>query len=174
MLTEKQIKQLKGENELLQLELEDVNQIIKQREEELEQLKNTAATARQLQSRLDMNLLEMEQMQNAIGEKQKESHGSFERMIELEEELYAALKIRNQHAAVLKENMSLQANLLDTNNELEEAASLYKKLKEQKLLVSQTQSNLDIALIEIESLKEELGELKELNSVLLKKKFSDL
>jgi predicted RNase H-like nuclease (RuvC/YqgF family) len=72
MLTEKQIKQLKGENELLQLELEDVNQIIKQREEELEQLKNTAATARQLQSRLDMNLLEMEQMQNAIGEKQKE------------------------------------------------------------------------------------------------------
>jgi oligoendopeptidase F len=101
-------------------------------------------------------------------------NGSFERMIELEEELYAAIKIRNQHAAVLKENISLQANLLDTSNELEEAASLYKKLKEEKLLVSQTQSNLDIALIEIDSLKEELIELKELNSALLKKKFSDL
>ena len=171
MLTEKQIKQLKGENELLQLELEDVNEVIRQREAELEQLKNTAATARQLQSRLDMNLLEMEQMQNTIGEKQKESHGSFERMIELEEELYAAMKIRNQHAAILKENMSLQANLLDTSNELEEASTLYKKLRDMNAKFSEIQSNFDIAQLEIQSLKDELAEQQELNRMLRQKKF---
>ncbi|MBS1574654.1 MAG: hypothetical protein JST09_05060 [Bacteroidetes bacterium] len=171
MLTEKQIKQLKGENELLQLELEDVNQVIKQREAELEQLKNTANIARELQSKLDMNLLEIEQMQNTVGATKQESQGTLQRMIELVEELYEALKIRNQQAAILQENASLKANLLDTSNELEEASALYKKVKEQKLAISLTQSNLDIALMEIDNLKAELAELKELNQALRKKNF---
>ena len=166
MLTEKQIQQLKGENELLILQLEDVNETIRRREQELDELRQAAANARQMQSQLDMNLLEFEQMQNSIGEKQQEVKDTSFRLEELENELYNSIKIENKYNKILDEHISLQADLLNTNNELQEAATLYKKVYQLKATLAETQSNLDIALIEIESLKEELAEVKELNTLL--------
>ena len=170
MLTEKQIQQLKGENELLILQLEDVNETIRRREQELDELRQAEANARQMQSRLDMNLLEFEQMQNSIGEKQQEVKDTSFRLEELENELYNSIKIENKYNKILDEHISLQADLLNTNNELQEAATLYKKVYQLKATLAETQSNLDIALIEIESLKEELAEVKELNILLRKSK----
>ena len=134
MLTEKQIQQLKGENELLILQLEDVNETIRRREQELDELRQAAANTRQMQSRLDMNLLEFEQMQNSIGEKQQEVKDTSFRLEELENELYNSIKIENNYNKILDEHISLQADLLDTNNELQEAATLYKKVHQLKLL----------------------------------------
>ncbi|MEO6537185.1 MAG: hypothetical protein ABIT07_00300 [Ferruginibacter sp.] len=165
MLTEKQLKQLKSENELLLLQLEDVNEVIKQREEELEELRIIARHATQLQSRLDLNLLEFEQMQNNIGEKQQEAEGTNLRLEELEKDLYNSIKMENKYNNLLDGHLSLQANLLDTNNELEEAAGLYKKLKDVKNSLTQTQSSLEMATIEIRSLKQELADLKKLNII---------
>lgn len=170
MLTEKQIKQLKGENELLLLQLEDVNEVIKQREQELEELRRIANKAREMQSQLDMNLLEFEQMQNSIGEKQQQAQGASVRMEELEKELYSSIKIENRYNNMLNEHISLQANLLDTSNELEQAAALYKKVRELKSSLAQTQSSLEMGQIEIENLKDELAETKELNMLLREKK----
>ena len=170
MLTEKQIQQLKGENEVLILQLEDVNETIRRREQELDELRQAAANARQMQSQLDMNLLEFEQMQNSIGEKQQEVKDTSFRLEELENELYNSIKIENKYNKILDEHISLQADLLNTNNELQEAATLYKKVYQLKATLAETQSNLDIALIEIESLKEELAEVKELNTLLCKSK----
>ncbi len=170
MLTEKQIKQLKGENELLLLQLEDVNEVIKQREIELEELRRIATKARQMQSQLDMNLLEFEQMQNNIGEKQEQAKGASVRMEELEKELYNSIKIENRYNNMLDEHISLQANLLDTSNELEEAAGLYKKVQQLKASLTQTKSSLEMGQIEIQNLKDELAEAKELNILLREKK----
>lgn len=170
MLTEKQIKQLKGENELLLLQLEDVNEVIKQREKELEELRRIATKARQMQSQLDMNLLEFEQMQNNIGEKQQQAKGASVRMEELEKELYNSIKIENRYNNMLDEHISLQANLLDTSNELEEAAGLYKKVQQLKASLTQTKSSLEMGQIEIQNLKDELAEAKELNILLREKK----
>lgn len=170
MLTEKQIKQLKGENELLLLQLEDVNEVIKQREKELEELRRIATKARQMQSQLDMNLLEFEQMQNNIGEKQEQAKGASVRMEELEKELYNSIKIENRYNNMLDEHISLQANLLDTSNELEEAAGLYKKVQQLKASLTQTKSSLEMGQIEIQNLKDELAETKELNILLREKK----
>lgn len=170
MLTEKQIKQLKGENELLLLQLEDVNEVIKQREKELEELRRIATKARQMQSQLDMNLLEFEQMQNNIGEKQEQAKGASVRMEELEKELYNSIKIENRYNNMLDEHISLQANLLDTSNELEEAAGLYKKVQQLKASLTQTKSSLEMGQIEIQNLKDELAEAKELNILLREKK----
>lgn len=170
MLTEKQIKQLKGENELLLLQLEDVNEVIKQREKELEELRRIATKARQMQSQLDMNLLEFEQMQNNIGEKQQQAKGASVRMEELEKELYNSIKIENRYNNMLDEHISLQANLLDTSNELEEAAGLYKKVQQLKASLTQTKSSLEMGQIEIQNLKDELAETKELNILLREKK----
>lgn len=169
MLTENQIKILRSENELLQIQLEDVNTMIKIREDELELLRARANEATAMQSRLDNNLNEFEQMQNNLGIWQQKNEGHSIRLEEMENELYASIKEQLHFADSLKEQGSLEANLLDTTNELQEASAVYKKMKDMKIILAATNSNLEIALLEIESLKAALKEAEALNALLLKK-----
>jgi DNA repair exonuclease SbcCD ATPase subunit len=169
MLTEKQINGLRSENELLNIQLEDVNTMIKVREEELELLRERAKEATEMQSKLDNNLNEFEQMQISIGNCQQKNDGHYQRLQEMENELYESVKEQLKYANTLKEFNSLQANLEDTNNELQEASAVYKKMAQMKTTLAQTQSNLEIALMEIESLKQDLAAQMALNEVLLQK-----
>lgn len=59
---------------------------------------------------------------------------------------------------------------MDTNRELDEASKWYKQLKDLKMELTLTKSSLEIANMELENLKEELTETRELNEELLKKK----
>lgn len=169
MLTERQIEILRSENELLQLQLDDVNMMIKVREEELDLLRRRAQEASEMQSRLDTNLLEFEQMQNNLGFSQQKNDGAAQRLEQMEEELYASIKDQLKSKEKVKDFESLEANLLDTTNELQEAAAAYKQLREMKSKLAATQSDLEIANMEITSLKEELKEVKALNEMLMKK-----
>ena len=169
MLTERQIEILRSENELLQLQLDDVNMMIKVREEELDLLRKRAQEASEMQSRLDTNLLEFEQMQNNLGFSQQKNDGAAQRLEQMEEELYASIKDQLKSEERVKDFESLEANLLDTTNELQEAAAAYKQLREIKSRMAATQSDLEIANMEIASLKEELKEVKALNEMLMKK-----
>lgn len=169
MLTERQIEILRSENELLQLQLDDVNMMIKVREEELELLRTRAMQAAEMQSRLDTNLLEFEQMQNHLGFSQQKNEGASRRLEQMEEELYASIKDQLKSEDKVKDFESLEANLLDTTNELQEAANAYKQLRDMKSKLAATQSELEIANMEIISLKEELREVKALNELLRKK-----
>lgn len=158
--------QLNSENELLLLQLEDVNEMIRIREAELDDLKSTAKQAAEMQSRLDMNLLQFEQMQNNIGEKQMQVEGADLRMEELEKELFQSVKMERNYRTVLDQKASLEASLLDTNNELEAAGSLYKKLKTAKAELAAMKSQLDSSLEEIDHLKALLNEAEGLNALL--------
>lgn len=169
MLTERQIELLRSENELLQIQLDDVNMMIQVREEELELLRHKAQEAAALQSRIDTNLLEFEQMQNNLGNCQQKNEGKDDRLAEMEEELYLSIKDQLKADDQLKEFASMQANLLDTTQELEEAAAVYRKLQQMKTQLSATQSELEIANMEIQSLKEQLQEARTLYQMLLKK-----
>lgn len=169
MLTERQIEILRSENELLQLQLDDVNMMIKIREEELDLLRKRASEASEMQSRLDTNLLEFEQMQHSLGFSQQKNEGAAQRLEQMEEELYASIKDQLKSEERVKDFESLEANLLDTTNELQEAAAAYKQLREIKSKLAATQSDLEIANMEITSLKEELKEVKALNDMLMKK-----
>jgi chromosome segregation ATPase len=170
MLTDKQIQALRSENELLQIQLEDVNMVIEVREEELELLRNRAMEAAAMQSKLDNNLNEFDQMQRSLGDIQQKNSGNIERLEEMENELYDSVKEQIKYADSLKEFNSVEANLLDTTNELHEAASVYRRMAEMKTQLAASQSNLEIAMMEIESLKEELAEIKAYNALLLQKK----
>lgn len=161
MLTERQLQQIQAENEHLKLQLEEVNEIIAIREEELAIIRQKMQKATQLQSKLDMNLLEFEQMQNTIGEKQQEVEGNSIRLEELENELFRSIKMETNYYNILDENVSLQANLKDTNSELEEAASLYKKVRQLTKELTEAKSNLEIAQMEIDGLKAELQDYKD-------------
>ncbi len=169
MLTEKQIQILRSENELLQLQLDDVNMMIQVREEELDLLRERAREASAMQSRLDNNLNEFEQMQNSLGNVQQKNSGKELRLEEMENELYESVKEQLRYAETLKDFNSMEANLVDTNNELEEATAVYKKMAVMKIVLAEAQSNYEIAMMEITSLKEELEEAKALNSILLQK-----
>ena len=169
MLTEKQIQILRSENELLQLQLDDVNMMIQVREEELDLLRARAREAAAMQSRLDNNLNEFEQMQNSLGNVQQKNSGNKLRLEEMENELYESVKEQLRYAETLKDFNSMGANLMDTNNELEEATAVYKKMAAMKVVLAEAQSNYEIAIMEITSLKEELEEVKALNSILIKK-----
>jgi chromosome segregation ATPase len=169
LLSERQIEILRSENELLQLQLDDVNMMIQVREEELELLRKRAGEAAAMQSQLDSNLLEFEQMQNSIGFSQQKNEGASRRLEEMEEELYASIKDQLKSADKVKDFESLEANLLDTTHELQEAASAYKQLRDARSKLAATQSDLEIANMEITSLKEEIAELKALNEMLRKK-----
>ena len=169
MLTEKQIQILRSENELLQLQLDDVNMMIQVREEELDLLRVRAREAAAMQSRLDNNLNEFEQMQNSLGNVQQKNSGKELRLEEMENELYESVKEQLRYAETLKDFNSMEANLVDTNNELEEATAVYKKMAVMKIVLAEAQSNYEIAMMEITSLKEELEEAKALNSILLQK-----
>lgn len=168
MLSDTQIKKIQSENEWLLLQLEGVNAVIKQREEELDRLKRTASDATQMQSRLDLNLIEFQSMQNKLGAKQQEIAGNAHRLEELESALLSTVKMERRFHDVLDENISLQANLKDTTEQLKEAANLYKKVRALTAELSSVKSELEIALIEIDSLKEDLKELKATNAALLK------
>ena len=170
MLTERQVQQINAENELLILQLEDVNEIIKHREAELDLLRETALKATQMQSRLDMNLFEFEQMQNNLGDKQQEAVGTNERLESLEKELYDSIKMERSYLNMLDEKTSLQANLLDTTSELEEAAALYKKVLELRRELTKTKSELEIAKLEVLNLTASHDEAVALNTLLLSKR----
>jgi oligoendopeptidase F len=168
MQTDNQVKQLRSENELLHIQLDDVNMMIKAREDELELLRVKAREAAEMQSKLDSNLNEFEQLQNNLGSCQQKNAGHAQRLLEMEDELYASIKEQLQYAESLKQMNSLEANLLDTTNELQEASEVYRKVKEMKTALAAANSELAIALMEIESLKGMLQEAEALN-VLLRK-----
>lgn len=169
MLTDEQIDQLRSEKELLQIEVEDLNMMIARRELELDQLRIRAREANAMQSKLDINLLEFEQMQLQMGKNNQRATGDSIMINELENELLEMLRVQNANAARVKENESLKASLMDTNRELDEASKWYKQLKDLKMELTLTKSSLEIANMELENLKEELTETRELNEVLLKK-----
>jgi len=169
MLTEKQLQQLKSENEYLQIQLEDVNSAIKQKEEELEILRETAGMAAELKSKLDANLMELSQIQANMAYRDEQGTYSEVRLEELEKELFDSIKDQLKCKDAFKENQSLQASLLDTTKELNDASSIYKKMQQLKVILAETHSNLEIANLEIGSLKAELKEIKWHNERLLNK-----
>lgn len=165
MLTEKQLQLIKAENEFLLLQIEDLNAAIAQKEKELEELRKQANHAAELQSKLDINLLEFEQMQRMVADRRQKASGDAIMIEELENELLDTLKLQQQYRSMADENDSLKASLLGSSEELEMASGLYKKLKDLDKELTVTKSNLEIAGVEIESLR---AELKECNTALAK------
>jgi hypothetical protein len=160
MLSDKLVQQLKSENELLQIQLQDVNDMITVREEELEILRKTAAHAVSLQSRLDMNLDEFYQMQDHIGNQQLYAQGAAKREASLESELLQSIEMETQLYNMRDQFASTKAALADLNNEMSNLASVHKDVAILKARITELESNLEIAALENGFLKEELDKYR--------------
>ncbi len=165
MIPDNLLQQLKSENELLQIQLQDVNEMIQVREEELQILRNTAAHAVLLQSRLDMNLDEFYQLQDHIGNQQQDAEGSAKREASLEEELMQSISMETEFYNIKDQFESTKAALMDVQSEMDTVASLYKQIAGLTTRVAELESSQEIAALENGFLKEELDELKKLVQV---------
>lgn len=164
MLSENQIRQLKSENELLQLQLQDVNYMISIREEELELLRDKAKNAVRLQSQLEGTFGELEQMQNFIGKKQHEAEGAARREAAMEAEIIQSISMEKDYYDIRTKFASANAALTDINIQLSDASQIYKELANAKSKIAELESRLEIAEEEKEYLRYELDKLKNLNN----------
>lgn len=159
MISTDEIQQLKSENELLQLQLQDITEMINIREEEVDILRKKAAYSVLLQSTLDGNLEQITQMQNIIGEKQRKIAGSEKREAAMEDEIIQQIGMEKEFYDIRDKYESSKAAINDLDNELAETASMYRQLSESMSRIAELESNLEIAMLENEDLRERLAKL---------------
>lgn len=156
MLSKDDMQQLKAENELLQLQLQDITEMINIREEELEILRKKASFTVMLQSTLDGNLDQIEQMQNNLGEQQRKVAGAARREVAMENEIIQSLEMEKEFYNIKDKYSSARAAINDLDNEIAESSSMYRQLAASISRVAELESSLEITLLENERLKQKL------------------
>ena len=156
---EKKIRMLVSENEFLQLQLEDINLELRKKDEEIDLLADEGETAAFLRSKIDSNLIEIEQLKYYVEEASQKSVGLEMLNEELEIDLLTQMKGRQKDQSTLKEMTSIKANFEVVTEELNEAATLYKKLQVLKEKLSEANSIASLKEIENAELKKEVEEL---------------
>lgn len=163
---EKQIRLLVSENEFLQLQMEDLNNEIKKRKEEIELLVDVTESTAALGSKIDNNLLEIVQLKYNGEQATKKSVGVEMLNAELEINLFKEGKERQMAEEALKEMDSIKTNMEIISEELNEAAVLYKKVQSLKAELAEANSKSNIKEMENENLEKEVEELKKLVNML--------
>ena len=169
---EKKIRMLVSENEFLQLQLEDINLVLKRKDEEIDMLADDGETAAYLRSKIDSNLVEIEQLKYYVDQASKKSLGLEMLNEELEVDLLSQMRGSQKEQQSLKEMDSVKANLEVVTEELNEAATLYKMSQALKEKLSEAKSIASLKEIENQELKKEIEEQRELIELLKAKKRS--
>lgn len=167
---EKKIQMLVSENEFLLLQLEDINLELKKKEEEIDMLADDIDTAASLRSRIEGNLLEIEQLKYDNQQTTQKSFGLQMLNEELEEDLLEQIKRSQKQQKEIKELDGVKANLEVITEELNEAAALYKMLHSLQKKLSEARSMGSLTEIENQELKKEIAEQRELIELLKIKK----
>jgi chromosome segregation ATPase len=164
MQREDYIKDLKKENEELQFQLKDLEYLIQLKEEELADLKKASQHVAELQSKIDQNLYQFEQMQLYISEEQHKLQGALKREASMEQELIDVISIEKSYYEIKEEFNSTKTALHDITEQMNEAASIYQQCISLKKKVTELESNLEIVNLDNQFLKEELSQNKKSNS----------
>lgn len=160
MQNEDFIQELKNENEELQYQLKDLEYLIQLKEEELDDLKKASQQVSSLQSKIDQNLYQFEQMQLFINEEQQKLQGALKREASIEQELIDGIATEKSYYEIKEEFNSTKTALQDINEQMNEAATIYQQLVLMKKKVAELESNLEIANLDNQFLKEELDKLR--------------
>ena len=160
MQNEDFIQELKNENEELQYQLKDLEYLIQLKEEELDDFKKASQQVSSLQSKIDQNLYQFEQMQLFINEEQQKLQGALKREASIEQELIDGIATEKSYYEIKEEFNSTKAALQDINEQMNEAATIYQQLVLMKKKVAELESNLEIANLDNQFLKEELDKLR--------------
>lgn len=160
MFTEEQIKRLVSANDSLQAQLSDINLVLSEREKELEKLRADLAESTSLRSKLDGQTAEIESMQDAIGQKQKQAKGAEERELELKQELGEAAKLQFKLDELARQHAYLEAQYEDVKMQLAEVNQRNALLQQSAGKIGELESRLDNTVLERDDLKERVRMLE--------------
>jgi seryl-tRNA synthetase len=165
MLSIDQIQQLITENESLQVQVNDLNYILSEREEEIAELKKTASAAAELRSMLDTQLDDMQLMQNHIGKQQRQAMGAEERELELQQELTQAIKLQHQYNDLFQQYTYITTQLSDVQEELTTVKKRSSMLQKIAVQIGEMESTVENLILERDALKDRLLLLEKEQSV---------
>jgi hypothetical protein len=171
---EKKVQNLLYENEFLQEQLEDLNKTIAKKDEELLLLNDNSESEASIRSRMEINLVEIKHVK-ATMEAANNRAAAIEAMNEeLEGNLVDTMKARQKDKAIIKALESNQSHVNILNEELNETAVYYNKLKKLKSEYTAQISENEILKLENNTLRDELREMKSLVEMLKQKKLDNL
>ena len=157
MLSEDIIQQLKSDNALLHVQLFDLTELIQIREEELEILRTKAAQVAALQSNLDENIYQLEQMQLFLGDQEREVAGANRRELSMETEMLESLQMEKDYYTLSDKLKSTRAALDDISEQFAEASALFREVATLKSTIAELESKLEIESLDNQFLREEYG-----------------
>jgi hypothetical protein len=157
MLSEDIIQQLKIDNALLHVQLNDLTELIQIREEELEILRIKAAQVAALQSNLDENIYQLEQMQLFLGDQERGVAGANRREQSMETEMLESLQMEKDYYTLSDKLKSTRAALDDISEQFAEASTLFREVATLKSTIAELESKLEIESLDNQFLREEYG-----------------
>lgn len=164
MLSSGQIQQLIGENERLQVQINDLNYMLSEREQEIAELKKYQSQETALRSMLDLQLDEMQLMQNRIGKHQQQAAGAEEREFELQQELTQAARMQQQYSELFQQYTYVNTQLDDVQQELLKVKKRNTMLQQIAVKIGEHESMLENITMERDELKEKLYQIEKLQS----------
>ena len=136
----------------------------------MDMLADRSNTTAFLRSKLESNLVEIEQLKICNQQNIQKSEGLQVLNEEMELDLLRQIKARRNEQKALKEMEGIKANFEVITEELKEAATLYKKLQILKEKLAEAKSFASLTEIENLKLKYEIEEQRELINFLKIKK----
>jgi len=164
MLSAAQLQQLMAENESLQVQIQDLNYILSEREQEIAELKTNTATDAELRSLLDIQYDELQLMQNRIGKHQQKAAGAEEREFELQQELTQAVKLEQQYRDLFQQYTYINTQLEDIQAELAKVKKKNAMLQQIVVRIGEMESTVENITMERDELKAKLAALEKLQA----------
>jgi hypothetical protein len=140
-----------GEYEQIQAlrhSMQDLETLLAIREEELEEWRTKNDSIALLHSRIENQLLAMEQMQQRIGEEMQQKQGALRRETVLENELIQGIDTEKAYYALQTAVEHLTAELTHVKDQLDELTAAIQSTASLKKRVAELESELDIQRME--------------------------
>jgi dynactin complex subunit len=164
MLSAEQIQQIITENERLQVQINDLNYLLSEREQEIAELKKFRSDETALRSMLDLQLDELQVMQNRIGKQQQQAAGAEEREFELQQELTQAARTQQQYSELFQQYTYVNTQLDDVQQELLKVKKRNAMLQQIAVKIGEMESTVENLTIERDELKERLIALERMQA----------
>ena len=162
MLSADQIQAIQVQNQSLQAEVQELNEILAIKEEELAELRKKGDENAALRSMVDIHLEELQFMQNRIGKHQQKAAGAEDREMELHEELTQAAKVQHQYNDLLRQYTYINTQLDDVEEELTKVKKRNTMLQQIAVKIGEMESAVEMLAEERDHLKNKVALLEKM------------
>lgn len=150
------IPELRKEITLLQKQKEELQYLLTLKEEEIQEWKSQPDSIPALYSKLQERLYDFEHLQQVIEKLRRELQSSGNREANMEDELIRQLSVETLHDELKVKYRSVQAAILNIQNDLNEAMELYQTLAAQEQLIAEWKSKWELANLDNQFLRDQL------------------